>query len=126
MIKIFSLAVISALISVILKRNVKELVLPFQLCVGAIILIFLISEGTESIKNFTDIINSYQEEKKLLTSLIKASVIAVITKLSCDVCHESGNYLVEDIIELGGRIMIFIISMPYITQIFNVALSFAD
>lgn len=126
MIEVFTLVIITAIISVVLKQNAKELVLPFQLCAGVLILLFLINESSGSLKNFTDIIDSYPEEKGIITSLIKASVIAVITKLSCDVCHESGNYFIEDIVELGGRLMIFAISLPYITQILNIALSFAE
>lgn len=126
MIKIFVLAVVSSLISILLKQNAKEFVLPFQLSVGTVILIFLLKESSESLKEITDIINSYPEEKKLLFSMAKAGIIAIITKLSCDICHEGGNLFIEDIIEFGGRIMIFVISLPYIVQILKVAVSFID
>lgn len=125
-IKIFFAVIIAVIISTVLKSSMKELLFLFQLSFGIILLIYILSEVGGTFSEFEDIINRLGIDNDIILVLIKGAFIAVITKISCDICRDSGNLLIEDIIELGGRIMIFAISLPYIVQIINTAVSFAD
>lgn len=126
MIKIFTLAIIAVIIGVIIRKNSEELYLPFKLFVGSVMLAVIFKEATDSFESFFNTVNLYSFEKELIIGMLKVSAISVITKLSCDICRESGNFFVESIVEFGGRTMIFIISLPYITRLLTLALSFID
>lgn len=126
MIKIFTLAIIAVIIGVIIRINSEELYLPFKLFVGSVMLAVILKEATDSFESFFNTVNLYSFEKELIIGMLKVSAISVITKLSCDICRESGNFFVEGIVEFGGRTMIFIISLPYITRLLTLALSFID
>ncbi len=126
MYRIFLLAVILSLISVFLKNNIKEYDLIFKLCGGALIILFLINDASAYLKDFFNDIDIFTEERPIINTLIKGAVISITTKLCGDVCRESGNIFLEDIVEFGGRIMLFIITVPYITKIFEIAMSFID
>jgi len=63
-------------------------------------------------------------EYGIIKALLKASLITIGTKMGCDICKECGNYLIGDIIELGGKLMIFIVSMPYIVEIIKITAAF--
>ncbi len=126
MIKIFALAVIVSIISVLLKRYSEEFLLPFRLITVCVLLMFIFKEGYGYFTSFKSLVNEFYNETNILSGLLKASFIAVITKLTCDVCSETGNALIHDVVELGGRIMIFIITLPYISDILSVIFSFVD
>ncbi len=126
MIKIFAVTVIASVISVILKKLSEEFLLPFRILVACILLIIVFKEGKSYITAFISLADGFYNELKITSGLIKASFVAVITKLTCDICTETGNSLLGDIVELGGRLMIFVISFPYISDILNVIFSFAQ
>lgn len=126
MIKIFAVTVVVCIISVLLKKYSEEFVLPFRLFFACVLIIFILKEGSDYINSFKSMIEGFYNEVQIVSGIVKASFIAVITKLTCDVCKETGNALIQDIVEIGGRIMIFVITLPYISDILNVVLSFAD
>ncbi len=125
MYRIFILAVVYSIISVFLKSNIKEYDLIFKLGGGAIILLLIINEASTHIKYLIDDLNFFSEQSQIIQSLVKCAAITIATKLCADICKESGNLFLESIVELGGRIMLFVIIVPYITKIFEIAFSFA-
>ncbi len=126
MIKIFAVAVVACLVSVLLKKFSEEFLLPFRLLSACVLLIFIFKEGYSYFSSFISLFDGFYNEAQIISGLLKASFVAVITKLTCDVCTEAGNSLMQDVVELGGRIMIFIITLPYISDILNVIFSFID
>lgn len=126
MIKIFAVTVIVSLISVLLKKFSEEFLLPFRLLSACVLLLILFREGYSYFSSFLSLTEGFRNDSQIISGLLKASFIAVLTKLTCDICSETGNNLMKDIVELGGRIMIFVISLPYISDILNVIFSFID
>ena len=49
----------------------------------------------------------------------------MLTRLASDLCKENGNTLMGDIVELGGRIMLTVLALPFIEKVTETALSFA-
>lgn len=126
LVKILFSVIVAVIISSILKSTIKEMLFLFQLSFGAIILLYIFSEAGSTISEFENIIDRLGVDNEIILVLIKGAFIAVVTKISCDICRDSGNSMIEDIVELGGRIMIFAISLPYIIKIINTVISFAD
>ncbi len=124
LIKIIALGLIGSFLSLILKRHNKELLPFFELAVviSAAFLLkdFLSGQGSA----LRELFNAYSQGQELFNSLFKGAVITVLTKLASEVCRESGNSLMGDIIELGGRVMLIALSLPFITETAQVALSF--
>ena len=56
--------------------------------------------------------------------LFKGAGVTVLTRLACDVCRENGNSLMADVVELGGRIMLIVLVMPFIEKVTDMAVSF--
>lgn len=117
MVKIIALSVVGCLISIILKQNCKELILPFNIAFAAVVLIYIFDKYASEISGFTYFMSSLGEKNDVIPALLKASLVSVAVKISGDICKESGNILMQDMIELGGRAVIFTLSLPYIMQI---------
>lgn len=117
MVKIIALSVIGCCIGVILKQYCKELLLPFYIAFALVMLMFIFDKYSSEISAFTDLVSSFGAGNDVIGVLIKAAVVSVAVKISGDICKESGNLLMQDIIELGGRMVIFTLSLPYIMQI---------
>lgn len=124
LIKIIALGLMGTLLALLLKKYNKEL-LPFLelvLVASAVLLIWVfISEQGNALK---ELFSLYSQGEELFNCLFKGAVITVLTKLASEVCRESGNGLMGEIIELGGRVMLIALSLPFITETARTALSF--
>ena len=125
LIKILTLAITGTLLTVILKKHCRELVLFFEIAV-VIAAVFIIadSDAVRS-KGIEKIFSLYSQGNEIFSALFKGAAVAVMTRLACDVCRESGNSLMGDIVELGGRIMLIVLALPFIETVAEIALSFA-
>lgn len=125
LIKLISLAIIGTLITVILKKHCRELVPFFEvaLLIGFLLVIAdgqLINKGS-----FEKLFSAYSGDTEVLKAIFKAAAITVLTRLATDLCRENGNTLVADIVELGGRIMLTALALPFVEKVTQAALSFA-
>lgn len=124
MLKIILFSVIICVMSVIIKRNCAELYLPFQIGAAITVLIYIFSSTIDEIKTFFSFAESIGDGYEIIKSLIKASLITIATKFGADICKENGNILVGDVIELGGKLMILVISVPYIITVIKLSAEF--
>lgn len=124
MLKIMIFTLIACILSVIIRRNCIELYLPFQIGVAITVFIYTFNYATDEITSFFSFVDGLGADSGIIKSLIKASLITIASKLGCDICKESGNILVGDVIGLGGKLMIFVISVPYIITIINISAEF--
>ena len=124
MLRLFLFAFVVSVVGVIIKNSAKEFFIPFSICAAMIIASYILYQTGDFLSQFISAVNSLPVKNEILKTILKAASITVITKLSCDVCHESGNYLVEDIIAFGGRMIIFGICLPYVTDVLNITLNF--
>jgi len=123
-VKILVLAVVGVVLTLILKKHCRELVPLFEivLVAGA----FVIIADAEVVKRsgVEKILSAYSESAEFFTAILKGAAVTVLTRFACDVCRESGNGLVADIVELGGRIMLVVLAMPFVEKVTEIALSF--
>lgn len=124
LIKILTLALTGTLITVILKKHCRELVPFFEIAVLIAALFMLGDLQTESKSGIGKLFSLYSEGNEVFSAIFKAATVTVLTRLASDMCKESGNGLMGDIVELGGRIMLVILALPFIERVTEIALSF--
>lgn len=125
-IKLLALGLIGTFLAVLVKKYNKEL-LPFFEISAVIVAILIIKSYTENQAGaLKSLFSLYSQGSELYSCLFKGAAITVLSKLASEVCRESGNPLMAEIIELGGRIMLIALSLPYVTQVAETALSFVE
>ncbi len=125
-IKITALGIIGAFLATLLKKYNKELVPFFEIAVVVCALFVLKDELEKGSSAIKDVFSLLGKGDEMFTCIFKGAVITVITKLASEVCRESGNSLMGEIVEIGGRVMLIVLSLPFITQVTQTALSFIE
>ncbi len=125
-IKIALCGICVCIINAVLRQYNKGFVIFTELVFVSVVVSFVLGDAVKDIKGLVDLYELSVSQSKIILCLIKGALICVITKLSCDVSYESGNMLVGDIIELAGRILLLIISLPFIESVIKTAISFAS
>lgn len=125
-VKIVLSGICVCIINAVLRQYNKSFVIFTELIFVAAVMTYILSDALSGLKSLTDLFTLNSSENKILLCLIKGSVICVLTKLACDISYESGNVIVGDIIELSGRIILLVISLPFIESVVKTAISFAS
>ncbi len=122
LIKVLIIGIIISIITVLLKQIKPEYSL-ICIIVGSIVLIVYILSGVSKIFNyFSQIVDKTGIDQNLFTTLLKIVGIGYLVEFSAGVCIDSGNNSIADKIVLAGKILIFTVSMPIITSLFNLVL----
>lgn len=122
LLKVLILGIILSVITVLLKQIKPEYSL-ICIIVGSIILIAYILSGITTIFDyFSKIVDKTGIDEALFTTLLKIIGVGYLIEFSAGVCVDSGNGSIADKIILAGKILIFTLSMPIITNLFNLVL----
>lgn len=123
-IKVIVIGLAVCAVNIFLKKQASEFILPIEIVFFALTSAFLIDSLKSSISPLSEIMNDIRHGEEILSAVIKGSAVCLVTKFSADICQEGGNGLISDVIEFSGRIMLFIIALPYIESIMKTALAF--
>lgn len=121
-IKVLILGIILSVITVLLKQIKPEYSL-ICIIVGSIILIAYILSGIGTIFDyFSVVVEKTGVDNVMFTTLLKIIGVGYLIEFTAGICVDSGNNSIADKVVLAGKILIFILSMPIITNLFNLIL----
>lgn len=124
LIKIIMLGLCVCVINIVLRDTQRAFVLLISICYVAIVALIILGYTSEFIIGMKDLFSITSSSGKIFTSLLKGAMICVLTKISADICKESGNVVVSDIVDIAGRVMLLIIAFPFIESIVKTATAF--
>ncbi|HBO48923.1 MAG TPA: hypothetical protein DD614_03730 [Clostridiales bacterium] len=120
--KIIVLGIILSVLTVLLK-NIKPEYSLICVIVGSIILVMYILSGVQSIfEYFKTIVDRTGVDNVMFSTLLKIIGVGYLIEFSASICNDSGNSSIADKIVLAGKILIFSMSLPIITNLFNMVL----
>ena len=123
-IKIVFMGICVCILNLLLKQHqgVFIIIINVGFVIGVILLIF--DSTADAVRSLNDLLNINSSSSKMLTCLYKGASVCILTKLATDICKESGNQSVGDIIDFAGRIMLLVIAMPLIESIIKTTSAF--
>ena len=120
--KIIVLGIILSVLTVLLK-NIKPEYSLICVIVGSIILVMYILSGVQSIfEYFKTIVDRTGVDNVMFSTLLKIIGVGYLIEFSASICNDSGNSSIAEKIVLAGKILIFSMSLPIITNLFNMVL----
>lgn len=124
--QIIALGFVVAILSTILKQYKPEYVILLQIATACIVVVYVFKLCYEEMAYIFEYLQDDATSTRLFVILLKGTIICIITKLAADICKENGNLLVGDLIELCGRIVIVLLSLPLLESVIKIALSYAS
>lgn len=118
--RIAAIGIITALCVLVLRENRSDIATLIGITGGAIILLSLIDYFTQ----IFDFLHRFIEKTGIDGSVIKALVkivgIGYVADFSAGIVEESGSKALSEKIVLGGKVIIFIMSIPIIEMLFEI------
>lgn len=111
-VKTAALALTAALIGIVLRRTNPELSLLLSICT----VVLIMGAALGFAKSFTELAQTVQRifgvSETLIKPVLKCVAVAIITKMTSDLCKDSSQAAAASAVELAGTVCALCIIMP--------------
>ncbi len=111
-VKAAALALTAALIGIVLRRTNPELSLLLSICT----VVLIMGAALGFAKSFTELAQTVQRifgvSETLIKPVLKCVAVAIITKITSDLCKDSSQAAAASAVELAGTVCALCIIMP--------------
>jgi stage III sporulation protein AD len=122
LLKVLILGIIISILAIFLKSIKPEYSFLCIIAGSIIILIYILKSSVEVFGFFDMVVEKTGINNELFYTMLKIIGVGYLVEFSANVCRDSGNSTIADKIILAGKVMIFIVSMPIISNLFNLVL----
>jgi len=122
LVKVLIIGIVIALLSVILKQVKPEYSLICVLVGSIVLLIYIVNSISNVFDFFMTVVSKTGIDDNMFKILLKIIGIGYLIEFSAGVCVDSGNSSIADKIVLAGKLLIFGVSLPLISNLFNMIL----
>lgn len=116
----------SVILNIVVSETKKEYSLFIKISGVAIICYIALKAGSDRIAEFLGRLEGLSDTYGLISTLLKGAVICITTQLAHDLCKDSGSEALANAVDIGGRMMIIILSLPLIESVLETALAFMN
>lgn len=120
--KVILLGLIISILSIFLKQIKNEYAILVVIIGGIVILGYILNSIVDILGFFEIIIDKTGVDHQLFVSMLKVIGIGYLVEFSASICKDSGNSSIAEKIQLAGKVMIFLVSMPIVETLFNLVL----
>jgi stage III sporulation protein AD len=107
----------ASVILLVIRRERPELALAFSLVAGVSILLAVLPSLTTVISAFSDIASESGVGPLYFGIILKVVAISYIADLGASICRDADENLIASRIEMAGKILILVYSIPIIQGI---------
>ena len=111
-VKAAALALTAALIGIVLRRTNPELSLLLSICT----VVLIMGAALGFAKSFTELAQTVQRifgvSETMIKPVLKCVAVAIITKMTSDLCKDSSQAAAASAVELAGTVCALCIIMP--------------
>lgn len=120
--KVIILGLIVSILAVFLKQVKSEYALICVIVGGVLILGYILNSIVDVLSFFDNVVTKTGINRELFVAMLKIIGVGYLVEFSASVCRDSGNSSIADKVVLAGKIMIFMLSLPIVSSLFNMIL----
>ncbi len=121
-IQIVGLGLIATIIVVILRQERPEIALQVSIVTGVIIFLFVINKLAYIIQILNDLADRVNIDFIYFSTVLKIIGIAYIAEFGAQVSRDAGESSIATKIEMAGKILIMVISVPILTALLDLVI----
>lgn len=115
--KVAAAGIIAAVCALTVRKQVPELALLLSLCTGVLILLYC-SGALAAVTDFMDeLTEAGGLSPEIIAPVVKATGIAIVTRLGADVCRDAGEGAVAASVEAAGAVLALLVVLPLMSGI---------
>ena len=119
-VKVVGVGLIGALVAGMLRQEKSELYIVAVIAGSALILVIVLSSLTEVIAQFGILVGKSGVDESLFAGVLKIIGVGYITEYAAALCTDFGINSIANKMKLAGKVAIFFMTMPILTNLVNV------
>lgn len=120
---IVGMAMVCCVLCLILKQTRPEYAMITAIGGGILIFIVILSQLTQVFDAVKELSKTAQINESYIKAIIKALGICYITSFGSDACCDAGQTALAGKLELLGKVMVVIISLPIFDELIKIVFS---
>ncbi|MDO5110914.1 MAG: SpoIIIAC/SpoIIIAD family protein [Clostridia bacterium] len=124
-VKLLGIALLACVAAVILRAYKQELVVPFVVAAGGVLLLSALETLTGIFSTLRTAFERYGIDVRYMGVAIKVIGIAYLIQFASNICKDAGESALSGKVELVGRVLILSVSVPVILDILDILSRFA-
>lgn len=113
------IGIIAVVLAITIKNQSQQIALLISIVTGIIIFLMIIPALEELINGIFDIIRKLDISIGYIGVILKVIGIAYISEFCTQICQDAGENAIASKIELGGKVLIMLISVPIIMELLD-------
>ena len=119
-IKIVGVSIFAVIMIIILKNYRPEMALVLSIITGIGIMLYAISKMSSVINVLNDLVSKSGVNTVFFLIIIKVIGIAYIVEFGKNVCIDAGQSSIATKLEMAGKVVIVVLTIPLISSLVNV------
>lgn len=120
MVEISALAIVAVILYLFVRQHHPEYAILVQLGAGCILLLLLLPEIKTVIDFAEEFFDASLIDRDLFILLVKALGITILSQFAADICRDNGVNALASKIELAGRALILVMTLPMIKTLVQI------
>lgn len=120
--QIIGIGFVSTLIIMILRKQKPETAVQVSIAAGAIIFVMLASKLSAVVEMLADYAGRAGIKPAYFITVLKITGIAYIAEFGAEICRDAGEGAIASKIEMAGKVIIVVLSVPIITSLVDLIL----
>ena len=123
--KIAAVGIIAAILTVMIRRTNPETALQLSIAAGVMIVLMAASELAEAVGFIEELRGELGEAYDALGDVVKIIGVAYIAEFSTSALRDAGEGAIASKVELAGKLIIAVMTLPLIRQFTQMILELA-
>ena len=116
LLRILGIGVVTAMLSLLIKQHRPELAMAIPILGGTAIFLLVVPYFQEAVGLFARLAELSGMKNHYLQLILKIIGVAYLCEFAAELCRDAGEASVAGKIELGGKLLIFSLSLPIVYQ----------
>ena len=121
-VQIAAIGLIAGVLVVMIRQKQPELAMQVSIVAGLIILIYVLDYLVTAVEYIRDVVSRYEIPYECIAIVLKIIGIAYICEFAVQILKDTGETSLSSKVELAGRVLIIVLSLPVITSFMNMVI----
>lgn len=117
MIKIVSIGIIGALLTLVLRQLRPELAMLCALITGAVLVFSIIDQAALLLAKLAEISARFETDAGIFSTMLKITGVAYIAEFGVQACRDAGENAIASKVELGGKVVMLGLCVPVVMNL---------
>ncbi len=125
-VQIAAIGLIAGILVVMIRQKQPELAMQVSIVAGLIILIYVLDYLVTAVDYIKDVVSKYEIAYESIAIVLKIIGIAYICEFAVQILKDTGETSLSSKVELAGRVLIIVLSLPVITSFMNMVIGMLE